>query len=79
MNDTTHTATIVNRLKKFREQRGYMTYDLSVIIKLPESTYRAYESGHRTTPLQVLQQLSRLYKVSIDDLYTTVMVERDDA
>lgn len=54
------------RIKELREKNEFTQLETSKLLKIPIATYRSYETGTREPNLEVLVQLSELYKVSVD-------------
>jgi transcriptional regulator with XRE-family HTH domain len=60
---------IVNRNFRFlRSKEGLTQREFAERLNLKQATVGAYEEGRATPPLNVLSDLSRLFKVSIDNL-----------
>lgn len=56
------------RIRDLREDNNYNQQDIANILGLYLNTYRRYETGQTTIPINLLKQLSKLYNVSIDYL-----------
>jgi len=60
---------IVNRNLRFlRSKEGLTQREFAERLNLKQATVGAYEEGRATPPLNVLSDLSRLFKVSVDNL-----------
>lgn len=54
------------RIKELRDQSGYTQSEIACLLNIPLATYRSYETGSREPNLDILIQLSEMYKVSVD-------------
>lgn len=59
---------IIENIKSLREKHGYTAYKVAKLIKMAPDAYYAYESGRRKITVSLLSDLSKLYKVSVDDI-----------
>jgi len=65
----TSTMDIVNRNLKFLRAKESLTQrEFAERLGLKQATVGAYEEGRATPPLNILSDLSRLFKVSLDNL-----------
>ncbi len=56
------------RIRDIREDNGYLQQDIADMLGLYLNTYRRYETGERTIPVNLLRKLSKIYNVSLDYL-----------
>ena len=56
----------IKRLKEIREDKNLTQKEVANILKITQQQYSLYEKGTRTLPVDLLVQLSKLYKVSTD-------------
>lgn len=56
------------RIRDVREDRDLTQKDIAEQLNLYLNTYRRYETGEKTIPVNILKKLSKFYKVSIDYL-----------
>ncbi len=56
------------RLRDIREDKDFTQQEVADYLNLYLNTYRRYETGESTIPVNLLRKLSKLYKVSIDYL-----------
>ena len=56
------------RLRDIREDKDLSQQDIAEYLNLYLNTYRRYETGEQTIPINILKKLSKFYKVSIDYL-----------
>lgn len=54
------------RLKELREDHDLTQTSLSKILHISQRAYSHYENGSREIPIELLIQLSHLYKTSVD-------------
>ena len=54
------------RIRDLREDRDLTQKQVAKILNCSQQVYSNYELGQRDIPTDILIQLSRLYKVSID-------------
>ena len=65
----TSTMDNVNRnLKLLRSKEGLTQREFAERLGLKQATIGAYEEGRATPPLNILSELSRVFKVSLDNL-----------
>ena len=55
-------------LKKIRKEKGYSQTDVAVKLEIPQQQYSRYENGINEIPVRYIIELSKLYKVSTDEL-----------
>jgi Predicted transcriptional regulators len=58
-------------LKRLREERGLSRKDVSMHLKIHESTYGKYELGQRQPSFEITQQLANYFNVSVDYLLSS--------
>ncbi len=54
------------RLKDLREDNDLTQEDIAKILNITRQQYGLYETGKRTIPIDILINLSKYYKISID-------------
>ncbi len=57
-------------LKCYRKLNCLTQEEVARKIMIPKTTYASYEQGKADPPTDVLEALSRLYEITIDDLMT---------
>ena len=57
---------IADRIKLLREKAGLSQTELSKLLSLSRSSVCAYESGLNVPSAQILVELSKIFKVSVD-------------
>lgn len=60
--------TLPEYLKQLRKSRHYRQEDIALYLHVTRQTYSHYETGRIRPSIQVLYQLSKLYKISTDDI-----------
>lgn len=61
------------RIRDIREDKDLTQQNIADYLDLYLTTYRRYESGEQTIPINIVKRLSEFYKVSMD--YLTEMEE----
>lgn len=56
------------RIIELRKKAGLSAYAVAKAIGKQVDGYYAYESGRRSIPVEILFKLSKLYKISMDDI-----------
>lgn len=56
------------RIRDIREDKDLTQQNIADYLNLYLNQYRRYESGETTIPVNILKQISKLYKVSMDYL-----------
>lgn len=56
------------RIRDIREDRDITQQEIADYLNLYLNTYRRYETGEQTIPINILKKLSKFYKTSIDYL-----------
>ena len=57
-----------SQLVKYRKLYHYTQEDIAKYLNIQRQTYSNYENGTREIPIEVVQKLSKYYKVSTDYL-----------
>ena len=57
---------LFKRVRDLREDNDYTQKQIAEILKIHQTTYSDYELGNLNIPVDVLIELSKLYKTSID-------------
>lgn len=56
------------RIRDVREDKDLTQQNIADYLNLYLNQYRRYESGETTIPVNILKQISKLYKISMDYL-----------
>ncbi len=56
------------RIRDTREDKDLTQQEIADFLNLYLNTYRRYETGEQTIPVNYLKKLSKLFKVSMDYL-----------
>jgi len=56
------------RLNQTRKEKGYTAQQMADKLTISLSTYRKYESGHRSPNLEMLSKIADILEVSVDYL-----------
>ena len=54
-------------IKDFREDHDFSQQEVAKFLKIPRSTYGHYETGNSKVPIEVIIQLSKLYRITPND------------
>ena len=54
------------RIRALREDKDLRQEDVARALELPTNTYRNYELGVRTVPLEILVKIAKYHKTSTD-------------
>ena len=54
-------------IRDFREDNDLSQTEVAKYLKIPRSTYGHYETGNSKVPIEIIIQLSKLYKVTPND------------
>ena len=54
------------RIRALREDKDLNQKDIAKALNLPTNTYRNYELGIRTIPLEILVEIAKYHKTSTD-------------
>ena len=57
---------LFKRVRDLREDNDYTQKQIAGILKIHQTTYSDYELGNLNIPVDVLIELSKLYKTSVD-------------
>ena len=60
---------LCNRLKQFREYNGLDADMLAQFLGIDTEQYKAFESGKEKPDIDIIDKLTRIYKVSVDEFY----------
>lgn len=58
----------MEKLRLLRKQKGLSQTEMADLIGTTQSTYSKYESGNRQPDIEILQKISNIFQVTIDDL-----------
>lgn len=65
---TNFNANFMQNLTRFRKNQGLSQSEVADKLKIARTTYQSYEKGRNEPSLEILLNLSKLYKVSVDEL-----------
>lgn len=60
---------LCNRLRQFREYNEIEADKLAQILKISPELYKAFESGREKPTIDIIEKLTLIYKVSLDEFY----------
>ncbi len=60
---------LCNRLKQFREYNKLDCRLVAEVLGIAESEYKDFESNKATPTIDIITQLSKFYKVTVDEFY----------
>lgn len=60
---------LCNRLRQFREYNKLDCKLVSELLGITEEEYRDFENNKSTPTIDIITQLTRLYKVTVDEFY----------
>ncbi len=55
-------------IRDFREDNDFSQTEIAKYLNIPRSTYGHYETGNSKIPIETIIQLSKLYKITPNDL-----------
>ncbi len=58
-----------NRLKQFREYNCYPVEPLAEMLGISSEEYLQFEEGFKNPTIDILSQLCRYYRITLDELY----------
>lgn len=58
----------MDSLRKLRKQKGYSQADIADALGIAQNSYSRYENGQRQPDIDMLQKLSKIFGVTVDDL-----------
>lgn len=58
------------KLRELRVKSGYTQHQIADILNIDRSTYTYYETGKTSPDITVLAKLSKIFNVSIDELFS---------
>lgn len=64
------------RLKNLREDADITQSTIAEYLHIRQNTYSQYENGQRQIPIEMLIQLAKYYKVSVDYILGLTNVRR---
>lgn len=70
VDQSTYSGRVAVRLRELREKSGKSAAQVAKSLKIPASTYYAYENGNREFPLDIVPRLCRVLKAVPWDLFT---------
>ena len=77
MNGQMKIESLHKRLERLRTEKGLTAKKVAQLIEVPESTYREWEYG-RTIQGQPYVQLSKIFEISLLELFTGTSPQRAD-
>lgn len=60
---------VANKIKELRERNGLTQQDIATVLNTTKQTISRYETGERKANQDVLFELSKVFKCSIDDFF----------
>ncbi len=63
-----YDETLAEKLKRYRERRGYTQKQIAQILDMSRSAYTYHETGKTSPSVQTIVRLSKLYGVTADEL-----------
>ena len=60
---------ICHRMKQFREYNNIDCKMLAEVLGITENEYKDFESNKTTPTIDIITELAKLYKVSVDEFY----------
>ncbi len=63
---------IAMRIRELREICGYTQQEIAAKLGVSQAAYEAYEENGRDIPINVIYQLSKLYKVDFSEILTGI-------
>ena len=70
-------AQLAKNLLFLRESNGWKQTDVAELLSISRQGYANYETGERNPDVDTLFLLAKIYKVSIDQLITAPIKEKD--
>ncbi|HEY6020254.1 MAG TPA: helix-turn-helix transcriptional regulator [Candidatus Paceibacterota bacterium] len=64
------TAYIANKVREAREKAELTQEDLALRVEVSRQTVAAIERGHYTPSVLLALRLARIFKVSVEDLFS---------
>ena len=55
-------------LKKIRKEKGFTQAEIAEALEIPQQQYSRYENCKNEIPVRYIIELSKIYKVSTDEL-----------
>jgi len=62
----------LNVLKKTRKEKGLTMEQVAILAGIPKSLLSQIEGGHRTIPVDKARELSKIYKVPLENIFEPV-------
>ena len=60
---------VANKIKELRERNGLTQQDIATVLNTTKQTISRYETGERKANQDVLFELSKVFKCSIDEFF----------
>ena len=67
-----------DRLRYYREQRGYSSDELAKLLDIPYTTLKGYENAGREPKYNILIKIADILNVSLDDLVGRTPTDEDE-
>lgn len=67
-----------DRLRYYREQRGYSSDELAKLLDIPYTTLKGYENAGREPKYNILVKIADILNVSLDDLLGRTPTSEDE-
>ena len=67
-----------DRLRYYREQRGYSSDELAKLLDIPYTTLKGYENAGREPKYNILIKIADILNVSLDDLLGRTPTNEDE-
>lgn len=67
-----------DRLRYYREQRGYSSDELAKLLDIPYTTLKGYENAGREPKYNILVKIADILNVSLDDLLGRTPADEDE-
>ena len=67
-----------DRLRYYREQRGYSSDELAKLLDIPYTTLKGYENAGREPKYNILIKIADILNVSLDDLVGRTPADEDE-
>ena len=67
-----------DRLRYYREQRGYSSDELAKLLDIPYTTLKGYENAGREPKYNILVKIADILNVSLDDLLGRTPTNEDE-
>lgn len=62
---------VCHRMKQFRTYNGLETWMIAEILGISKEDYELYESGKKQPDIDLIYELAKCYKITVDEFYGT--------